>query len=459
MNERLPVPGLRTAPSPSTSTWSASPSRMAVVFAVALVALAFAVAATGCGDPEDPALDPAVEPGAPSLEGDQVAMAALGGAGAAETAAETLGALGDSSGPKVIYLAYADGTALPKTSVNPCKGAAPKFVCSFAPTLSECQRQIQTYLDRWYADFNVVFTLTRPTSGKFYTEVVSSGGGAWCDAESRVAGLAPFLCGDIDGGVAYTFLGGRTAKETAVIIAQEQAHLVGLEHTSSQRDIMNPTICAECDGFEDADNRVPNGNCNRSHQNSYEMMKDRLGAWPGGAKPTPFGCSADAVAPSVSIGEPADGASVSSTFTVRAAASDDCRVSRVNIAVSPKGLTAESTAPPFEWRLANLSGRQTITVTATDPSGKTGSRTITVTAGGARSSGSADGGAGADAADPGAGASGGDGAGGGCAVAPGARAPATPGLAALIAAALALLALRFTSRARVAPTRARRPRR
>jgi len=27
--------------------------------------------------------------------------------------------------------------------------------------------KIQAYLDRWYADFNIVFTLTRPTSGKF----------------------------------------------------------------------------------------------------------------------------------------------------------------------------------------------------------------------------------------------------------------------------------------------------
>ena len=93
---------------------------------------------------------------------------------------------------------------------------------------------MQSYLDRWYADFNVVFTLTRPTSGQFYTEVVSSGGGAWCGVDAKVAGVAPFLCKDIAGGVAYTFMGGEDAKQTAVIIAQEQAHLVGLEHTASE---------------------------------------------------------------------------------------------------------------------------------------------------------------------------------------------------------------------------------
>ena len=68
-------------------------------------------------------------------------------------------------------------------------------------------------------------------AGKFYTEVVSSGGGAWCNVASKVAGVAPFLCKDLEGGVSYTFLGGESAKQTAVIIAQEQAHLVGLEHT------------------------------------------------------------------------------------------------------------------------------------------------------------------------------------------------------------------------------------
>ena len=129
----------------------------------------------------------------------------------------------------------------------------PRFECSFAPTLVECQRQIQAYLDEWYADFNIVFTLTRPTSGKYYTEVVSSGGGAWCKVDDKVAGVAPFLCKDLKGGVAYTFLGGRSARETAVIIAQEQAHLIGLEHTTNPHDIMYPTISNDTVGFVDDD--------------------------------------------------------------------------------------------------------------------------------------------------------------------------------------------------------------
>ena len=158
---------------------------------------------------------------------------------------------GSAPAPKVIYLVYADGkTPLPATNYDACSGLAPKFECTFGKTLLDCQQQVQAYLDRWYADFNVIFTLTRPTSGSFYTEVVSSGGGAWCNVDSTVAGVAPFLCQDLHGGVAYTLDGGANAHDTAVIIAQEQAHLVGLEHVSDTNDIMYPYICQSCDGFE-----------------------------------------------------------------------------------------------------------------------------------------------------------------------------------------------------------------
>lgn len=316
---------------------------------------------------------------------------------------------GTGGAPKVFFLHYADGSSLPRSNPDPCRGRAPRFSCDFAPTLAECKRQIQSYLDRWYADFNVVFTLTRPTSGSFYTEVVSSGGGAWCDAADNVAGIAPFLCDDLAGGVAYTFRGGRTAKETAIIISQEHAHLVGLEHTLSTRDIMDPTICPNCDGFENVDNRIQNSRCGRNRQNSYQMMQDRLGIWTGGIKPTPFGCQDDRVMPLVQILAPAPNATVGDSFALRVQASDDCRVSRVTVTVAPMGLTTQSTTAPFEWTLTKISGRQIITVTAVDPSGKQSSASVTVNAPGGSGQGSdggmgtADGAPGLADTDPGAG--------------------------------------------------------
>ncbi|MES1204884.1 MAG: Ig-like domain-containing protein [Pseudomonadota bacterium] len=377
-----------------------------------------------------------IEPGAGAALSDDLVMSG-------ESDGDLLEAPGDpgtSGAPKVFYLHYADGRALPRTSPDPCRGAAPKFVCNFAPTLAECQRQIQTYLDKWYADFNVVFTLTRPTSGSFYTEVISSGGGAWCDAAANVAGVAPFLCDDLAGGVAYTFRGGDSAKDTAIIIAQEQAHLVGLEHTLSTRDIMDPTICPNCDGFENVDNRIQNDHCDRSRQNSYQMMKARLGTWTGGIKPTPFGCQADAVVPLVQILAPANAATVGDSFQLRVQASDDCKVSRVTVTVAPMGLQAQSTAPPFEWTLTRITGRQTITVTAVDPAGQQSSASVVVNA----PAGSAAGGA---AAGPGpGGANDAPGAGcdvGGCDV--GGHAGGSPvgwASVALAAAALVILARR-----------------
>jgi Bacterial Ig domain len=314
------------------------------------------------------------------MDGDMVAMPPQAG-GDVERVQGALTSSGRTGDPKVFYLFYATGKDLPYTDANACKGTPPKFNCTFAPTLAECQRQIQAYLDRWYADFNIIFTLTRPTSGKFYTEVVSSGGGAWCDVSPKVAGVAPFLCKDIDGGVAYTFLGGTSAKQTAIIIAQEQAHLVGLEHTTSKKDLMFPSICSDCDdGFRDEDLVTDGDRCDRSTQNSYEMLKDRLGAWGGGAKPSAFGCMNDLRAPSVTITEPKDGAMVKEDFSLKVNATDDCDLASVQVQIMPQALKATSYAPPFEWDLNNITGEQTITVTAVDGFGHVTQKIITVTA-------------------------------------------------------------------------------
>jgi hypothetical protein len=276
---------------------------------------------------------------------------------------------------------YADGkTPLPPMNYNACTGLAPKFTCTFAPTMLECQQQIQAYLDRWYADFNVIFTLTKPTSGAYYTEVVSSGGGAWCKVESTVAGVAPFLCKDLNGGVAYTLDGGQSAHDTAVIIAQEQAHLLGLEHVSSDTDIMYPYICRNCDGFENKSVAVTGDRCDRQSQNSYQMMKDALGTWPGGPKPSAFGCMDDKQAPSVSFLAPLNGASMGHDFSVKLNAHDDCGLSNVTLTVSPQGLTASTKNGPFEWDLTGISGKQTLTATATDSSGHKTVATLNITA-------------------------------------------------------------------------------
>jgi Bacterial Ig domain len=342
---------------------------------------AFSVmAGAACGelsdgvDPAATSVDGAVQ-GKP-LHGDMVALATplLGGV----TVDHALSNSG--SQPKVIYLVYADGTQLPNAAYDACTGTAPKFNCSFGSSLLDCQRQIQTYLDRWYADFNVIFTLTRPSGGNYYTEVVSSGGGAWCGVAATVAGVAPFLCQDLHGGVAYTLDGGGSAHDTAVIIAQEQAHLLGLEHVSDTNDIMYPYICQNCDGFENQAVATTADRCDRETQNSYQMMLKALGAWSGGTKPSIFGCIDDTHPPTVSFASPANGASMGHDFSVKVNASDDCDLASVAIEVMPQGLSATAKKGPYEWDLTGVDGAQTITVTATDGSGHATVATLHVSA-------------------------------------------------------------------------------
>jgi Bacterial Ig domain len=374
---------------------STKPMTTICPFASGLVVLAVGTAGflSGCGGEEGApggfgteqaasALAPADPMAGASLGGDMVAMppaapkAPTSGVGTVRSALT-----GSGADPKTLYLFYATGAALPSTDIDACMAATPpRFDCTFASTLAECQRQIQTYLDKWFADFNIVFTLTRPTSGAFYTEVVSSGGGAWCNVSSKVAGVAPFLCKDLDGGVAYTFLGGTSAKQTAVIVAQEAAHLVGLEHVTNANDIMYPQICSDCDGFLNQDLPIDGDRCDRTSQNSYQMLLDRLGPWGGGPKPSAFGCMLDQRPPVVKILEPADGSTVKKNFTLRVDASDDCELATVQVSVMPQSLKAESYAAPFEWDLTNMSGQQTITVTAIDGSGHTTKQSVTITA-------------------------------------------------------------------------------
>ncbi|HTA18508.1 MAG TPA: hypothetical protein VK989_04410, partial [Polyangia bacterium] len=187
----------------------AEAKRPATTGLVALV-LGLGSLALGCGGEEwqpsgvGPSIDPETQAIADPTKGASMSsdlMAMPSGSGVEHVQSALSGGAGGSSGsttnggePNVFYLFYATGKDLPTTNYNACQGTPPKFDCAFAPTLVECQRQIQAYLDKWYADMNIIFTLTRPTSGKFYTEVVSSGGGAWCDVDAKVAGVAPFLC-------------------------------------------------------------------------------------------------------------------------------------------------------------------------------------------------------------------------------------------------------------------------
>lgn len=233
----------------------------------------------GEGRGED--LDPLPES---SFEGDLVPRLADGDEFGGATAAL-------SAEPRVVWLFYADGISNPK-AINPNKACSgdpmpPKFTCSYG-SVDECRRKVQALLDKWYKNFNLIFTYSKP-SGMYDLVTITSM--VHCPGLSGALGYADFWtdCRNNYGGGAWAFKCGSDARTCAITIAQEQAHLVGLQHTDSTNDLLYPMACS-CDGFEDKSNTVvmPQKNCSGS-QNSYQMMKMRLGDWPGGTKPDPAG--------------------------------------------------------------------------------------------------------------------------------------------------------------------------
>jgi hypothetical protein len=93
--------------------------------------------------------------------------------------------------------------------------------------------------------------------------------------------------------------------------------------------------------------------------------------------------SSDTTAPVVTIQAPANGSKVSSSLSVKATASDDSGSTALTMRVYLDGTlktTTTGTSLSVNWNVKKLSpGTHTVQVTATDPSGNTGSSQVSVT--------------------------------------------------------------------------------
>jgi hypothetical protein len=182
-----------------------------------------------------------------------------------------------------VFLWFADGGE-PPVAGPPCAGRRPPaYECAFGDSVDDCRRQVIALLDRWYADYNLVFTQGGPSGAQ--QSVVITTDGDWCAQEPSTGGLAPVLCEPAEGTTVYAFQCGRDPHTCASIIAQEHAHTMGLAHTGSPSDVMFPGIGPSSDGFEPRENAVRGSAC-RATQNSHALMGQRLGRWPGGRKPS-----------------------------------------------------------------------------------------------------------------------------------------------------------------------------
>jgi hypothetical protein len=208
-----------------------------------------------------------------------------------------------------VWLWYATGGPFPDYTQYCGNYTPPAYQCHFASSLDDCKAQVQEYLDAWYKDFNVIFTLTRPPSGDFYTVIITSG---WPQCQDEVSqmtdlaastegGVAPnSYCNDSPGQTAIAIECGKNAHDCATIIAHEHGHLVGLVHTTSLTDftdVMSPWVRSTAKGFDNAplSTVVDKFNtCREGTQNSDQLMLSALGTWPGGTKPSPFPSGTDA---------------------------------------------------------------------------------------------------------------------------------------------------------------------
>ena len=200
--------------------------------------------------------------------------------------------------PAYLWLWYPEQSNLANTEEGPycSRLSVPAFSCTFGKNVDDCKRQVQSYLDAWYADFNLVFTFSRPNAD-YYTIVVTNDG-SWCPnpPEDGIAGIAYHsnTCDDLTGYAGYVF-SCDNAHDCATVIAHEHAHMVGLEHTVSITDVMNRKVQANAKGFDNEDNNATVDDvCDYLTQDSYQRMLSALGPWPGGVKPSPLADLPDA---------------------------------------------------------------------------------------------------------------------------------------------------------------------
>jgi hypothetical protein len=115
--------------------------------------------------------------------------------------------------------------------------------------------------------------LREPGEAPHDTVTITSNGD-WCGGVP--AGLAPVTCEALPQGDAWAFLCGDSAQQCAAMIAQEQAHLLGLQHADSADDSMFNPAYTSCRGFGDRENLVMGSRCRRV-QNSFQLTTQRLG--------------------------------------------------------------------------------------------------------------------------------------------------------------------------------------
>ncbi len=196
-----------------------------------------------------------------------------------------------------------------------------------------------------YERFSITVTDVDPGDTPHMEDVV---GGLPSDIgqSSEVGGVGeyPSICGGVnERGISFTFsrVWGTNIQDICDTIAQESAHVMGLDHEFLCEDPMTYLFGCGPKTFQDVD--APCGEdgprpcrCGTGGtQNSVQVLYGLLGY-------------ADPIPPEVSITAPLDGAVVAPGFTVTAAPIDNGRVARVELWVDGQYTDVFAAAEPWE---------------------------------------------------------------------------------------------------------------
>lgn len=123
------------------------------------------------------------------------------------------------------------------------------------------QTAVRQSLEQLFADFDLVVTGEEPLPYVPYLLAVIGGTSSLIGHERTSCGIATLSCGaDRRNLVSLTFAvscgGPESTLGVAEVTAQEVAHNLGLEHTSSWTDVMFPTVNDNDKTFEDACNEI-----------------------------------------------------------------------------------------------------------------------------------------------------------------------------------------------------------
>ena len=233
---------------------------------------------------------------------------------------------------------------------------------------------IMTCVRTIFAPYNVNIVDVDPGNVPHF-ESVMGGRAQQAGMEQGVLGVSPVTtdCAVIPNSIVFTFTAstrdayGTTAglpEEICEIAAQEIAHSFGLDHEYLPSDPMTylnynglkkfQNTNAQCGEYSARTCGLPGTGvvCSQT-QNSVTMLNQRIGA-------------ADALAPSVSITSPSNGATVPSSFTVALDATDNIAVAKVDLYVDGN-LVESATAAPYSFDVSGLNnGAHTLQAKATD---------------------------------------------------------------------------------------------